>query len=61
MQDLLFCPDLTVIPKAKQGPENPDDLSSLDSCEYIWSLSLSLSLSLYCLVAVVIVFLSCGL
>jgi hypothetical protein len=36
LADLLFCPDLTVLPKAKQGPENPDDLSSLDSCEYIW-------------------------
>ena len=60
IQDLLFCPDFTVIRKTKAGPvsvwymymfihenhyacffchfsqENPDDLSSLDSCEYIW-------------------------
>ncbi|XP_064406820.1 protein HID1-like [Halichondria panicea] len=36
LTDLLFCPDFTVVPKSKLGPENPDDLASLDSCEYIW-------------------------
>lgn len=40
--DLLFCPDFTVpsLPSSRgrfAGPETPpDDLKSIDSCEYIW-------------------------
>ncbi|EDV28317.1 uncharacterized protein TRIADDRAFT_21464 [Trichoplax adhaerens] len=34
--DLLFCPDFTVPKHKKAGPETPDDLPSIDSCEYIW-------------------------
>jgi len=34
--DLLFCPDFTVSSTKKSGPENPEDMSSIDSCEYIW-------------------------
>lgn len=34
--DLLFCPDFTVAPNRKMGPDNPEDLQSIDSCEYIW-------------------------
>ncbi|XP_065659802.1 protein HID1 isoform X2 [Hydra vulgaris] len=33
--DLLFCPDFTVYAK-KTGPDNPEDLASIDSCAYIW-------------------------
>eukprot|EP00731_Ephydatia_muelleri_P029315 Em0020g959a len=43
--DLLFCPDFTVVPKTKQGPENPDDLSSIDSCEHIWEAGIGCSVS----------------
>ncbi|CAN8003168.1 unnamed protein product, partial [Ixodes hexagonus] len=35
--DLLFCPDFTVSPSRKTGPDKPEDLQSLDSCEYIWA------------------------
>lgn len=35
--DLLFCPDFTVSPSRKAGPDKPEDLQSLDSCEYIWA------------------------
>lgn len=34
--DLLFCPDFTVAPNKKSGPDNHEDLQSIDSCEYIW-------------------------
>ncbi|KAG1674803.1 Protein HID1 [Nymphon striatum] len=34
--DLLFCPDFTVAPTKKSGPDKPEDLQSIDSCEYIW-------------------------
>ena len=45
LADLLFCPDFTVVPKTKQGPENPDDLSSIDSCEHIWEAGIGCSVS----------------
>lgn len=35
LADLLFCPDFTVS-QVKKGPETPEDLSSIDSCLYIW-------------------------
>ncbi|XP_022092597.1 protein HID1-like isoform X1 [Acanthaster planci] len=35
--DLLFCPDFTVASTTKKsGPDNHEDLQSIDSCEYIW-------------------------
>lgn len=34
--DLLFCPDFTVTPNKKTGPDKHEDLQSIDSCEYIW-------------------------
>lgn len=34
--DLLFCPDFTVSVTKRSGPDNPEDLQSIDSCEYIW-------------------------
>ncbi|XP_076066797.1 protein HID1 isoform X2 [Oratosquilla oratoria] len=34
--DLLFCPDFTVPPSKKSGPDKHEDLQSIDSCEYIW-------------------------
>lgn len=34
--DLCFCPEFTVHPPKKTGPDQPEDLSSIDSCEYIW-------------------------
>ncbi|XP_029652180.2 protein HID1 [Octopus sinensis] len=34
--DLLFCPDFTVASSRKSGPDNPEDMHSIDSCEYIW-------------------------
>lgn len=34
--DLLFCPDFTVASARKSGPDNPEDMHSIDSCEYIW-------------------------
>ncbi|XP_013385950.1 protein HID1 isoform X3 [Lingula anatina] len=34
--DLLFCPEFTVTSSKKSGPDNPEDLQSIDSCEYIW-------------------------
>ncbi|XP_078692623.1 protein HID1-like isoform X3 [Branchiostoma floridae x Branchiostoma belcheri] len=36
LSDLLFCPDFTVAPNKKAGPETHEDLQSIDSCEYIW-------------------------
>nr|XP_032517264.1 protein HID1 [Danaus plexippus plexippus] len=35
--DLLFCPDFTVVSTKRVGPERAEELSSLDSCEYIWA------------------------
>nr|XP_034832036.1 protein HID1 [Maniola hyperantus] len=35
--DLLFCPDFTVVSTKRSGPERAEELSSLDSCEYIWA------------------------
>lgn len=35
--DLLFCPDFTVTSTRRSGPERAEELSSLDSCEYIWA------------------------
>ncbi|KAH3863479.1 hypothetical protein DPMN_026468 [Dreissena polymorpha] len=34
--DLLFCPEFTVASNRKSGPDNPEDMASIDSCEYIW-------------------------
>ncbi|KAF6773307.1 hypothetical protein AHF37_08187 [Paragonimus kellicotti] len=34
--DLLFCPDFTVHSIPKNGPEGPEDMHTIDSCEYIW-------------------------
>ncbi|XP_045214651.2 protein HID1-like isoform X4 [Mercenaria mercenaria] len=34
--DLLFCPEFTVASGRKSGPDNPEDMTSIDSCEYIW-------------------------
>ncbi|XP_050393670.2 protein HID1 [Patella vulgata] len=36
LTDLLFCPDFTVASNRKAGPDNPEDMHSIDSCEYIW-------------------------
>ncbi|XP_020611315.1 protein HID1-like [Orbicella faveolata] len=36
LADLCFCPEFTVHPPKKTGPDQPEDLSSIDSCEYIW-------------------------
>ncbi|KAH0561874.1 protein HID1 [Cotesia glomerata] len=36
INDLLFCPDFTVVSGRKSGPEKAEDLASIDSCEYIW-------------------------
>ncbi|XP_069125176.1 protein HID1-like [Argopecten irradians] len=36
MSDLLFCPDFTVASSRKAGPDNPEDMHTIDSCEYIW-------------------------
>ncbi|XP_049873656.1 protein HID1 [Pectinophora gossypiella] len=35
--DLLFCPDFTVASTKRSGPERAEELSQLDSCEYIWA------------------------
>nr|CAD7411654.1 unnamed protein product [Timema poppensis] len=35
-QDLLFCPDFTVVSNRKSGPDKAEDLQCIDSCEYIW-------------------------
>nr|CAH8864940.1 unnamed protein product [Trichobilharzia regenti] len=34
--DLLFCPDFTVNSISKTGPDGPEDMHTIDSCEYIW-------------------------
>ncbi|OWF55930.1 Protein HID1 [Mizuhopecten yessoensis] len=36
ISDLLFCPDFTVASSRKTGPDNPEDMHTIDSCEYIW-------------------------
>ncbi|XP_074647773.1 protein HID1-like [Tubulanus polymorphus] len=36
LSDLLFCPDFTVASVKKTGPDNPEDIQTIDSCEYIW-------------------------
>ncbi|XP_018319000.1 protein HID1 [Agrilus planipennis] len=36
ISDLLFCPDFTVVGSRKSGPDKAEDLSAIDSCEYIW-------------------------
>ncbi|XP_075259274.1 protein HID1-like isoform X2 [Convolutriloba macropyga] len=36
LADLLFCPDFSVH-TTRKGPHTPEDLQSLDSCEYIWA------------------------
>ncbi|XP_065181494.1 protein HID1-like [Sycon ciliatum] len=53
--DLLFCPDFTVIAVKKAGPrpgmcgrdtfDSPEDLSNVDSCEYIWEAGVGFALS----------------
>ena len=32
----MFCPDFTVASNRKSGPDNPEDMQTIDSCEYIW-------------------------
>ncbi|XP_026480772.1 protein HID1-like [Ctenocephalides felis] len=34
--DLLFCPDFTVVGGRRLGPDKAEELSNIDSCEYIW-------------------------
>lgn len=35
--DLLFCPDFTVVASARRsGPDKAEELTHIDSCEYIW-------------------------
>lgn len=34
--DLLFCPDFTVVATKRAGPDKAEELSNIDSCEYIW-------------------------
>lgn len=36
MCDLLFCPDFTVIGTRRSGPDKAEELTNIDSCEYIW-------------------------
>ncbi|XP_062507693.1 protein HID1-like [Corticium candelabrum] len=43
--NLLFSPDFTVLPSTKAGPDNPDDLTSFDSCEFIWEAGVGCSAS----------------
>ncbi|CAF0773436.1 unnamed protein product [Adineta steineri] len=43
LADLLFCPDFTVASKKKKGPENPEDIHTIDSCEYIWEAGVGFS------------------
>ena len=33
----MFCPEFTVAPNKNSARDEVDDLSSLDSCEYIWA------------------------
>lgn len=35
--DLLFCPDFTVVASTRRsGPDKAEELTHIDSCEYIW-------------------------
>lgn len=45
LSDLLFCPDFTVASKKKKGPDNPEDIHTIDSCEYIWEAGVGFSQS----------------
>ncbi|CAM4775446.1 unnamed protein product [Rotaria magnacalcarata] len=45
LADLLFCPDFTVASKKRKGPENPEDIQTIDSCEYIWEAGVGFSQS----------------
>lgn len=36
ISDLLFCPDFTVQRHSKNCPDTPEDIQSIDSCEFIW-------------------------
>ncbi|CAF1536476.1 unnamed protein product [Rotaria sordida] len=45
LADLLFCPDFTVSSKKKKGPDNPEDINTIDSCEYIWEVGVGFSQS----------------
>uniref|UniRef100_A0A1B0CR35 Protein HID1 n=1 Tax=Lutzomyia longipalpis TaxID=7200 RepID=A0A1B0CR35_LUTLO len=36
LQDLLFCPDFTVVATRRAGPDKAEELTNIDSCEYIW-------------------------
>ncbi|CAF1370839.1 unnamed protein product [Adineta steineri] len=45
LADLLFCPDFTVSSKKKKGPDNPEDIHTIDSCEYIWEAGVGFSQS----------------
>ncbi|UJR08988.1 hypothetical protein I4U23_013238 [Adineta vaga] len=45
LADLLFCPDFTVSSKKKKGPDNPEDINTIDSCEYIWEAGVGFSQS----------------
>ncbi|XP_064624817.1 protein HID1-like isoform X2 [Lineus longissimus] len=36
LADLLFCPDFSVASAKKAGPDRPEDIQTIDSCEYIW-------------------------
>lgn len=36
LQDLLFCPDFTVTGTRRSGPDKAEELTNIDSCEYIW-------------------------
>ncbi|XP_037093597.1 protein HID1-like [Pollicipes pollicipes] len=42
--DLLFCPDFTVTPsRTGAGPDQHEDVQSIDSCEYIWEAGVGFS------------------
>jgi hypothetical protein len=47
-QDLLFCPDFTVTAAGarKSGPDKAEELSNIDSCEYIWEAGVGFAHSL---------------
>lgn len=36
LQDLLFCPDFTVNGARRSGPDKAEELTNIDSCEYIY-------------------------
>lgn len=33
---MLFCPDFTVVATRRSGPDKAEELTNIDSCEYIW-------------------------